>query len=172
MKNLENDEEWTRCCKSIMLRKIRQIWLLLRSPLSLSLFSRLQLELTRTRTRGTRTRRTRGILSTWMKNWNSNFDSVEEVWSPGARGPYLYSLFRWIWAVRSNRHWSCGFPWSIRSVEHDPWASPWLVQGGGWAPSKGGRAPSARPCHVSRLLPWLLDSSRWKIIARQVNIPM
>ena len=69
---------------------------------SLSLFSRLQLELTRTRTRGTRTRtrwtrtrsrwtrgrtrRTRGILSTWMKNWNPSFDSVEEVWSPGARG--------------------------------------------------------------------------------------
>ena len=69
---------------------------------SLSLFSRLQLELTRTRTRGTRTRtrwtrtrsrwtrgrsrRTREILSTWMKNWNPSFDSVEEVWSPGARG--------------------------------------------------------------------------------------
>ena len=70
---------------------------------SLSLFSRLQLELTRTRTRGTRTRtrwtrtrsrwtrgrtrRTRGILSTWMKNWNPNFDSVEEISPPRARGP-------------------------------------------------------------------------------------
>ena len=27
LKNLENNEERTSCCKSIMLRKIRQIWL-------------------------------------------------------------------------------------------------------------------------------------------------
>jgi len=33
LKNLENDEERTSCSKSIMLRKIRQIRLLLRSPL-------------------------------------------------------------------------------------------------------------------------------------------
>jgi len=33
LKNLENDEERISCSKSIMLRKIRQIRLLLRSPL-------------------------------------------------------------------------------------------------------------------------------------------
>jgi len=46
---------------------------------SLSLFSRLQLELTRTRT-------TRGILSTWMNNWNPSFDSVEEISLQGPGG--------------------------------------------------------------------------------------
>ena len=144
---------------------------------SLSLFSRLQLELTRTRTRGTRTRtrwtrtrsrwtrgrtrRTRGILSTWMKNCTPSFDSVEEVWSPGARGVWFYSPFKWIWAVGSNRHWSCGFPWSIRSVEHDPRTSPWLVQGGGRAPSGLGRAPCPWGLSASASVPWLLESSRW-----------
>ena len=41
---MENDEEQTSCCKSTMLRKIRQIRFLLRSPL-LSPYLRLQLEL-------------------------------------------------------------------------------------------------------------------------------
>ena len=144
---------------------------------SLSLFSRLQLELTRTRTRGTRTRtrwtrtrsrwtrgrtrRTRGILSTWMKNWNPNFDSVEEVWSPGARGPCLYSLFRWIWAVGSNRHWLNGYPWSFRSVERSPEAESRLGSNPGRAPKGDGRAPCPRARSSSRSFPWLLDSSRW-----------
>ena len=61
---------------------------------SLSIFSGLQLELTRTRTRWTRTRNrwTRGILSTWMNNWNPSFDFVEEICSPGARGPVYIAL--------------------------------------------------------------------------------
>jgi len=134
---------------------------------SLSLFSRLQLELTRTRTRTrtrwtrTRTRwtrgrtiRTRGILSTWMKNWNPSFDSVEEVCSPGVRGPCLYSLFRWIWAVGSNQHWLNGYPWSFRSVEHNPRNVSWLDSG-------SGRAPCPWSLSASRSFPWLLVSSRW-----------
>ena len=161
--NLENDEERTSCCKSTMLRKIRQIWLLLRSPLLSPLFSRLQLELTRTITRGTRTRTkwTRGILSTWMNNWNPSFDSVEEVCLQGLVGFSLYSLFRWIWAVGSNRHWLNGYPWSYRSVEHDPRSWPWLGTTGGRAPWSLGRAPWARPRSASASFPWLLESSRW-----------
>ena len=141
---------------------------------SLSLFSRLQLELTRTRTRGTRTRtrwtrtrsrwtrgRTRRILSTWMKNWNPNFDSVEEVWSPGARGPCLYSLFSWIWAVGSNRHWLNGYPWSFRSVEQYPERESWLDSGWGRAPRRRGRAPCPWVLSASASVPWFLESSRW-----------
>ena len=144
---------------------------------SLSLFSRLQLELTRTRTRGTRTRtrwtrtrsrwtrgrtrRTRGILSTWMKNWNPSFDSVEEVWSPGARGVWFYSPFKWIWAVGSNRHWLHGFPWSFRSVEHNPRNVSWLGTVAGRASRRAGRAPYLRARFPSRSFPWLLESSRW-----------
>jgi len=105
LKNLENDEERTSCCKSTMLRKNRKIRLLLCSTL-LSLFSRLQLELTRTRTRTrwtrTRTRWTRGILSTWINNWNPSFDSVEEVCLQGLMTPCLYSPLKWMWAVGSN----------------------------------------------------------------------
>ena len=115
------------------------------SPLSssLSLFSRLQLELTRTRTRWTRTGWTRGILSTWMKNWNPSFDSVEEVCSPRARRPCLYSLFKWIWAVGSNRHQSHGFPWSLRSMEHDP--QSWSCGGKRWAGALRSRAGALSP---------------------------
>jgi len=128
--------------------------------------SRLQLERTRTRTRGTRTRWTRtrwtrtrtrwtrGILSSWMKNWNPSFDSVEVVWYPAARGPWLYSLFRWIWAVGSNWHWLNGYPWSFRSVEHDPRVVPWLGR-------IGGRAPCPWALSASASVPWLLESSRW-----------
>ena len=130
---------------------------------SLSLFSRLQLELTRTRTRGTRTRTrwTRGILSTWMNNWNPNFDSVEDVCSLGARGPCLYSLFKWIWAVGSNRHCLNSYPWSFRLVEHNPQRGLWLDTKGGRAPWSLGRAPWVRPRSASASFPWLLESSRW-----------
>ena len=144
---------------------------------SLSLFSRLQLELTRTRTRGTRTRtrwtrtrsrwtrgrtrRTRGILSTWMKNWNPNFDSVEEVWSSGAREVWFYSPFKWIWAVGSNRHRLYGLDSSFRSVEISRKAESWLDSGAGRAPWPTGRPPRVRPHFASASVSWLLESSRW-----------
>jgi len=127
---------------------------------SLSLFSSLQLELARTRTKTrwtrTRTKWTRGIIATWMKNWTPNFDSVEEVCSPGTRGPCLYSLLRWIWAVGSNQHWLNGYPWSFRSVEHNP-------QNGFELDTIGGRAPwlgPVRPPLRSRGFWSLLDDRK------------
>ena len=132
---------------------------------SLSLFSRLQLELTRTRTRGTRTRTrwTRGILSTWMKNWNPSFDSVEEVWSPGARGsgfivpssesgPSDQTDIDWTVIVDPLGRWS-----------NIPKESPdWTLAEGGRPGKEGGRPVpvSSRPPLRSRGFWSLLDDRK------------
>ena len=99
---------------------------------------RLQLELTRTRW-------TRGILSTWMNNWNPSFDSVEDVCSPWGRGPayiahpdergpsdqtdlnctvFLDPQRRWSTIRETNPDWSPGQGGHPRAVEHDPARPP------------------------------------------------
>jgi len=146
---------------------------------SLSLFYRLQLELTRTRTRRTRTRtrwtrtrsrwsrgrtrRTRGILSTRMKNWNPSFDSVEEIWSPGARGSgFIVPSSEFGPLDQTDIDWTVILDplgqWSNIPKESPDWT---LVEGG--RPGKEGGRPvpeSSRPPLRSRGFWSLLDDRK------------
>jgi len=111
----------------------------------------------------TRTRWTRGILSTWMNNWNPSFDSVEEVCSPGARGPPYIAL--------PNEHGPSDQTDLNRTVFLDPqrWWSTIRETYPNWSPVQGGHplgeggrpAPRpARPPFRSRGFWSLLDDRK------------